>query len=174
MHFDTGLKQGEGGLAPAFLSAEKKTGDVLDYSFLDLTTAAFDLSDRGVKGRDAAGPIDAFTFADRGVYRAGETVHLVCLVRDAQGRAAKLPVTLVVSRPDGVEYRRLALLDDQVGGRNADVKLSSGAQSGTWHVRVYADPKGDAISSTAFLGRRLRARTPGHDAGACDARARAR
>ena len=38
------------------LVAEGPTGD---YAFLDLGTAAFDLSDRGVKGRDTSGPLDA-------------------------------------------------------------------------------------------------------------------
>ena len=151
VRFDAGLKQGEGGLAPGYLSAEKKNGDVLDFSFLDLSMAAFDLSDRGVAGRDAPGPIDAFTFSDRGVYRAGETVHLTSLVRDALGKAAKLPVTLIVTRPDGVEYKRMALVDDNLGARAADVVLGGGAQTGTWRVRVHTDPKTEAISSAAFL-----------------------
>ena len=151
VHFDAGLKQGEGGQAPAYLSAEKKTGEVTDFSFLDLTVAAFDLTDRGVKGRDAPGPVDAFTFTDRGVYRPGEVVHLTALIRDALGKAAKLPVTLIVTRPDGVEYKRIALVDDNVGGRSADVTLSSGAQTGTWRLRVHTDPKAEAISSAAFL-----------------------
>ena len=30
------------------------------YAFLDLTTTAFDLTDRGVKGREPSGPLDAF------------------------------------------------------------------------------------------------------------------
>ena len=38
-----------------------------------MTTAAFDLTDRGVKGRAEPGPVDAFAYADRGVYRPGET-----------------------------------------------------------------------------------------------------
>ena len=53
--FDPGLKRGEGGLAPAALVADTADGD---YAFLDLATAAFDLTDRGVKGRIAPGPID--------------------------------------------------------------------------------------------------------------------
>ena len=85
--FDAGLKRGEGGLAPAVLVAETRDGD---YAFLDLSTGAFDLTDRGVKGRSAPGPIDAFVYTDRGVYRPGEEVHLTALVRDAhrQGRRA--------------------------------------------------------------------------------------
>ncbi len=149
--FDGGLKRGEGGLAPAFLSAEIAAGDSGDFAFLDLSTAAFDLSDRGVKGRDAPGPLDAFTFADRGVYRPGETVFLTSLIRDAHGKAAKLPVTLIVSRPDGVEHKRIALTDDQLGARAYSLVLGGGAQTGTWRVKIHADPKSEALSSAAFL-----------------------
>ncbi len=146
-HFDAGLKRGEGGLQPAFVSAEGGG----DYAFLDLAAAAFDLTDRGVKGRDAPGPVDAFTFADRGVYRPGETVHLTSLVRDAEARAATLPVTLVVSRPDGVEHSRAILQDKGAGGRTHALALSGGAMTGTWRARVYTDPKAAALSTTAFL-----------------------
>jgi len=151
VRFDAGLKRGEGGLAPAFLSAETPSADGVDFAFLDLSVAAFDLSDRGVAGRDAPGPVDAFTFVDRGVYRPGETVHLTSLVRDAQGNAAKLPVTLIVTRPDGVEYKRVALTQESLGGRSYDLALGGGAQTGTWRVRVHTDPKAEAISNAAFL-----------------------
>ncbi len=62
--------RGEGGQAPAVLVAETAAGD---YAFLDMATAAFDLTDRGVKGRAEPGPVDAFAYADRGVYRPGES-----------------------------------------------------------------------------------------------------
>jgi hypothetical protein len=45
-----------------------------DYGFLNLVQNAFDLTDRGVGGRDAPGALDAFLFTERGVYRSGETV----------------------------------------------------------------------------------------------------
>ncbi len=77
-----------------------------DYGFLDLDQAAFDLTDRGVKGRPEGGGLDAYVFTERGVYRSGETVQIAALLRDARGSAvADLPLTLVVKRPDGVEYR---------------------------------------------------------------------
>ena len=48
--FEAGLARGEGGLSPAMLVAADPRGD---YAFLNLKTAAFDLSDRGVAGRKA-------------------------------------------------------------------------------------------------------------------------
>src|SRR4029079_11636612 len=111
--FDAGLQRGEGRLAPAALVAEKTDGD---YPFLDLSTAAFDLTDRGVKGRNPPGPIDAFAYTDRGVYRPGEQVHLAALARDSIGKASGVPVTVIFSRPDGVEHSRVTLPDQGQGG----------------------------------------------------------
>ena len=89
VRFEAGVARGEGGSQPAILVAENGTGE---YAFLDLTTNAFDLSDRGVKGRDAPGPLDAYLYTERGVYRPGEEVNITALVRDAAGVAATLPV----------------------------------------------------------------------------------
>ncbi len=146
--FDGALARGEGGLQPAILVAQI---GVTDYAFLDLTTAAFDLTDRGVKGRNPSGPIDAYVYTERGVYRPGENVNLTALVRDAAGKASNLPITMIVTRPDGVEHRRLRLKDQGLGGRTTLVALSAGAMTGTWRARLHVDPKKAAISQAAFL-----------------------
>ena len=79
---------------------------------------AFDLTDRGVGGRDAPDALDAFLYTERGVYRSGETVFVTALLRDAKGEAKTgLPLTLVVKRPDGVEYKRAIVADQGLGGR---------------------------------------------------------
>ena len=150
--FDGALRKGEGGLAPAFISAE--TG-AADFAFLDMTTAAFDLTDRGVKGREAPGPVDGFLYGDRGVYRPGETVHLTALVRDRAAKASSVPVTMIVTRPDGVEHRRTALLDDaasaNLGGRAHALALGGNAMTGTWRAKIYTDPKAAPLGQFAFL-----------------------
>ena len=147
VRFDAGLKRGEGGLAPAILVAESGA----DYAFLDLATAAFDLTDRGVKGREAPGALDAYLFPERGVYRPGEPVHLTGLVRDRAGAAATLPVTLIVSRPDGVEHRRIVLNDQGLGGRVTTLALAPTAMTGTWRLKLHADPKSEPLAQSSFL-----------------------
>ena len=103
-----------------------------DYAFLSLKGAAFDLTDRGVAGRAVAAGLDAFVYAERGVYRTGETVHLTALLRDAQGDAvAGVPMTLVIERPDGVEYRRAVVQDQGLGGRSLTFRMISAAMTGT-------------------------------------------
>ncbi len=147
-HFDAGLARGAGGAAPQLVVAE--TTD--DYAFIDLTRAAFDLTDRGVEGRAAPQALDAFLTPERGIYRPGETIHLTALVRDSRAVAVgDLPMTLVVERPDGVEFLRDTLSDGGLGGYSKDVQLEANAMRGSWRVRLFADPKGAAIAETSVL-----------------------
>ena len=62
-----------------------------------------------------------------------------------------MPVTIIIQRPDGVEYRRVKLDDQGLGGRSFALPLLADAQHGTWRIRAYADPKSDPIGETSFL-----------------------
>lgn len=148
VHFEAGLARGEGGLSPAAIVAVEKT----DYAFLSLKSPAFDLSDRGVGGRQVAAGLDAFVYTERGVYRSGETVQVTALLRDARGIAAPpVPLTLVVERPDGVEYRRALVPDQGLGGRSLSVPIVASASTGTWRVRAFTDPKRAAVGEASFM-----------------------
>ena len=147
--FEAGLARGEGGLSPAMLTV---TSDKADYAFLSLKSNAFDLSDRGVSGRAVPAGADAFVYAERGVYRSSETVYLTALLRDGQGNAVTGgPLTLVIERPDGVEFRRAVLADQGAGGRSMAVPLNSAVPTGTWRVRAFTDPKGPSVGETTFM-----------------------
>ena len=115
------------------------------------------------QGPQRAGPVDGFVYTDRGVYRPGEAVHLTALVRDAPGKAAALPVTLIVSRPDGVEHSRVALTDQGLGGRAITLPLAVLGQTGTWRAKVHTDPKAPDRAGLV-PGRGLRARAAGAQA----------
>jgi alpha-2-macroglobulin len=146
--FDPGLSRGAGGSTPGLLVAT--SGD--DYGFLNLVQNAFDLTDRGVTGRDAPNALDAFLFTERGVYRSGETVYVTALLRDAKGEAKPgLPLTLVALRPDGVEYKRTVVADQGLGGRSFALPLLAGAQAGSWKIVAYVDPKAPSVGETGFL-----------------------
>lgn len=148
VRFEKGLTKGEGGLAPAVLTASLAG----DYGFLALTAAGFDLSDRGVEGRTAPGPLDALVYTERGVYRPGETVHVTTLLRNADGLAVEnLPLTLVFERPDGAEERREVTEDEGAGGRAFSLPLVSDATTGTWRVKAYAELKQPPVGEATFL-----------------------
>ncbi|HEY1778867.1 MAG TPA: alpha-2-macroglobulin [Roseiarcus sp.] len=146
--FDPGLSRGKGGSAPGLLVATLAG----DYGFLSLAQNAFDLTDRGVAGRDPPAALDAFLYTERGVYRSGETVFATALLRDSKGVAKSgLALTLVVKRPDGVEYRRATLPDQGLGGRAYAIPLLPGSAAGKWSIEAYADPKGPSIGRVEFL-----------------------
>ncbi|MFV2092028.1 MAG: MG2 domain-containing protein, partial [Hyphomicrobiales bacterium] len=147
VRFAAGLARGTGGMAPALLLAD--AGD--DFALLEVDKPGFDLTDRGVDGRAPAGPVDIFAFTERGVYRPGATVRLVALARDAEANAAKVPLTFIVRRPDGVEYSRQTSRGDGLGGHQYDIALDKSVLTGTWRVAAYTDPKQAPLTELKFL-----------------------
>jgi hypothetical protein len=145
--FDAAMTSGTGGSSPALVTAALKD----DYSFIPLTDPEFDLSDRGVAGREAAPPIDLFLSTDRGAYRAGETVNATLLARDPQLQAIDgLPLTVRLIRPDGVEYSRTLATPAGAGGFTISSPLGGAAPRGTWRIEAFVED--DAIlTSQTFL-----------------------
>ena len=147
-----GLLRGRGGDEPFVVTAR---GPDNDFNFLEIGHAAFDLSDRGVSGRPQPGPVDAFLYTDRGIYRPGETVELVALVRDDKAEAISgLPVGLRLLRPDGieVEHRQLSpsSSDDRLGAHHQSFALPRDARIGAWQVELRLDPKAPPIGTVEF------------------------
>ncbi len=147
-HFDAAEIAGTGSSAPAMLTAEKDE----DYSFMSLTDPEFDLSDRGVEGREAAGAVDVFLSTDRGAYRAGEVVNATILARSPDMVGIEgLPLTARLIRPDGIEYSRVVATDAGGGGRAISVPLGAAAPRGTWRIEVFAEEDGPTLASEPFL-----------------------
>lgn len=147
--FDAGLARGTGGDAPAMVVA--RDGD-RDLAFLSLTEPEFDLSDRGVEGREAAPPVDVFLATDRGAYRAGETIRATALARDAAAQAVEgLPLTAILRRPDGVEYSRAAAQDQGAGGRVFALPVAGNAPRGVWRLEVLADLEAEPLAARTVL-----------------------
>ncbi|MCB1464639.1 MAG: alpha-2-macroglobulin family protein [Nitratireductor sp.] len=150
--FTPGLMRGSAGLAPTVLTAKAGEGEKTDFAFLDMTRAGFDLSDRGVGGRTSPGPLDVYTYLDRGIYRPGESVHSVSLARDEiAGASPDLPLTMIFTRPDGVEATRIVSGTPSLSGHEVSIDLPENAMRGVWQLRVYTDPKEKPISEKSFL-----------------------
>jgi uncharacterized protein YfaS (alpha-2-macroglobulin family) len=147
--FDGGLLRATGGDEPVVVMAY---GADQDFSFLDLRRPAFDLTDRGVGGRPAPGPVDAYLYTERGVYRPGETVRSVAMLRDDVGAAITAPVTLIATRPDGLEVSRTVVQgkDLMAGTTQWSVPLNARAPHGRWQIAAYIDPKADAVGRVQF------------------------
>lgn len=148
-HFAAPLTRGQGNAAPAMVLAERAGADMTMLSLLD---APFDLSDRGVAGRAAPGPVDVFLSTDRGAYRAGETVHVTALARDGDARAIDgLPLSARLTRPDGVEYSRATAATAAAGGHVFHLPLGAAVPRGVWRLDILADPDAPALAGTTLL-----------------------
>ncbi len=111
-----------------------------DFVALDLQAAAFDLSDRGVTGAPQPGPLDAFLWTDRGIYRPGETVRLRALLRDSGGAPVDLPVRMTVRRPNGQVFTEIVAQRGPDASLDVPIALSRGAPAGTWVIEAKGDP----------------------------------
>ncbi len=147
--FDAGFFRATGGDEPVAVMAY---GNDDDFSFLDLRRPAFDLTDRGVGGRASPGPVDAYLYTERGVYRPGETVQSVTMLRDRVGAAITAPVTLIAQRPDGVEVARTTITGASLVAGTAVWALptSRTAPHGRWQIAAYIDPKADPVGRVQF------------------------
>ena len=147
--FDAGFFRATGGDEPVAVMAY---GNNDDFSFLDLRRSAFDLTDRGVGGRASPGPIDAFLYTERGVYRPGETVQSVTMLRDRVGAAVTAPLTLIATRPDGVEVARTTIAGAALaaGSGKWSVPLNARAPHGRSQIAAYIDPKADPVGRVQF------------------------
>ena len=96
--FDGPLLKGTGASYPKIVMAY---GNESDYAILDLQRSPLDVSDFDIGGRSLRGDVDVYSFAERGVYRPGETAHLTVMLRDAKIQALEdRPVTLKVQKPN--------------------------------------------------------------------------
>ncbi len=145
--FAAPLLAGEGPMGPAAIHA---FGPDDDFAALDLNAAAFDLSDRGVEGMRHPGPLDAYVWLDRGIYRPGETVQVMGLLRDAAGLPVDVPLQVTVRRPNGQVFLRTTPKPLPDAALHLPVLLSAGAAAGTWSVELQAEPQGPAIGRAEF------------------------
>ncbi len=147
--FDAGLARGQGSAAPALVSV--RDGEI-DFAFLSLREAEFDLSDRGVEGRAPSGAVDVYLTTDRGAYRAGEVIHATALARDDRAQAiAGLPLTAILTRADGVEYSRHVLTETGAGGYVFSLPIGAQVPRGTWRLAIHADPDAPALATSTVL-----------------------
>ncbi len=160
VHFAESLVNGEGPARARYVMAYGAEGD---FTALDLQRPALDLSDRGVDGRRPPGDIDAYLYTERGIYRPGERVRLIGLIRDEIGRAiSDRPSTLVVYRPNGTEARRIRMTEAVDGGAIAkNIEVDRSAPRGVWRAELLVDGQDVVAGSVSwsvedFVPQRLR------------------
>jgi len=121
--------------APFAVIARK--GDDLTYiRYQDLRA---DVTESSTSGAPyvAETPYRAATYADRGVYRPGDTAHVVAIVRDAAERGMQgLPVEVKVLDPRAKVVKKLALKTNAAGVVALDHVFPAFADTGHWRVAL--------------------------------------
>ena len=121
-------------------------------------------------GRKLDSDIDGYLYADRGIYRPGETVHLNALLRDREARAVKdRKGFIVVRRPSGVEFIRYRFDKTPVRRRSPpNLALPKSAPRGRWRASVEIEglekPAGElAFAVEDFAPQRLAVTAKGNE-----------
>lgn len=144
VRFEAPLLAGEGNSAPRMVMALGAKGDI---AVLDLSRAPVDLSEMKTGGRVTPGPVDGYLYADRGIFRPGETVHLTTMMRDRGGSAiSNRAGQIVIYRPNGVEADRMRFTEAEAGALVWDYELSRTASRGMWRAVLSIDGAGEAGS----------------------------
>lgn len=80
---------------------------------------------------------EAFCFADRDLFRPGETARLAAFVRDRDGKTPPpMPLTWTLLRPDGKVVRSTMATLDETGRVTLDLPLPRDGVEGTWRARL--------------------------------------
>ncbi len=135
--------QGPGGvdLPEPFGIIAETDGDVAYLAFSELKTPARDLPDHGEEDGEAEAEASyrAALFTDRGVYRPGETAHVVAAMWTAARAGAPpagLPVELRLIDPRGTERERAVLSTPTSGAVHRDYRFPPTAATGAYVVEV--------------------------------------
>lgn len=146
--FDKPITEGRGNTAAKMIMAFGAKGDL---AVLDLTRASVDLSEYAVGGRKTPGVVDAYIYSDRGIYRPGEKVELVGMLRDRGGRTVeKRAGDLVIYRPNGLEAAKIRFNDPESGAVEHTYTLPRGASRGEWRAAIKIDGTDEVAGTMRF------------------------
>ncbi len=146
--FPVALLNGKRGLRPKAIYAYGKRGD---FTVLDLSRPAHDLSDRGVNGRKPPVHYDAYLYSNRGIFRPGEHIPFHLLVRTPLGDAVdalKVSAKLFDSRE--VKVGAQLLTTDTSGYAESSFEIAPTASTGKWRLALFAGGE-EPIGSLQFL-----------------------
>ncbi|HEY5935760.1 MAG TPA: MG2 domain-containing protein, partial [Kofleriaceae bacterium] len=143
-----------------FVLIAKKGDDLTYIRYEDLRGS---VTDSGTSGTPfvADAPYRAAIFADRGVYRPGDTAHITAIIRDAKNLAPDkpLPIDAKIIDPRAKVVRKLALKTNPGGLVVIDHALPAFADTGHWRVQLSVADKplaGHDIQVEEFVPERMR------------------
>ena len=120
------------GFEPSVITVEKDG----DLSFLQFNQCLIFSSDFDVSGRPYLSKgYEAFIYSDRGVYRPGETAHLVSAVRGVGGAVPEeFPYILDINDPQGRDFKEFKLSTKDAALSPMDIEIPTFAETGVYSV----------------------------------------
>ncbi len=158
-----GALSDEDGLARLLLPDDHPDGDVyvvtarngLDSTFLTPGRRSWVFDGVNTSGRPPDLELDCLFYAERGVYRPGDEVHLTGILRDGEGGipTGELPLNFTVTRPDGQEIVRTALEGpiDAQGLFHVDFETDPLGQTGGYRFAVTRAGESREVGGTTAL-----------------------
>lgn len=114
-----------------------------DFSFLKLD--GHRISTRGFNVSGApflTNGYEAFLYTDRGVYRPGETVNLVGIVRDKYSKApVSLPIRVQILTPYESVFKEFQTQTDHEGACEVHIPLNAYGSTGSYDAKMWVDKK---------------------------------
>lgn len=145
VNFDN-FKSATEGFEPFVITARK--GE--DLTFSKLTDCRLPLSDFDVGGAPVLKEgYEAFLYTDRGVYRPGDTVHVVSIIRDANNQIpADFPLKLQIVSPDGSIYNEYRGWVGEAGADEFEVPFPLYAMTGVYTAKTL-------VADSVEIGRKI-------------------
>ena len=133
-----------------------------ELAFVHLNDAK-GLDDPKMAGAAWAGPLDIALYADRGVHRPGETIHITGTVRTTDGKVpSSIPLELRIARPDKrVMMTKAVQTDSEQGMFQLAIPTRPDDPTGNWIATMHL-PGDDVVITTipcpimAFMPVRLK------------------
>jgi uncharacterized protein YfaS (alpha-2-macroglobulin family) len=139
--FDPALLEGRDGNAPNAIFAYGPAGEFAIVSASDLT---------GSDGQQSRTDI-ALLHVDRAVYRPGESVNILALMRtDQGGPITKRPLTMTVLQPSGAVFAARTLSDQGAGSYNFAIAIPENGSAGRWQIEARRDGDMKPIGTAHF------------------------
>ncbi|GAB3017477.1 hypothetical protein GCM10027051_22890 [Niabella terrae] len=111
-----------------------------EYSFISFDRSRIETSRYDVGGRvvNATG-LNAWIYAERNLYRPGETVHASAVLRDESWMPpGEMPVKLRLVMPNGKEFANRRKMLNEQGSVTADFDIPATALTGTYILQAYS------------------------------------
>ncbi len=122
-----------------------------DFNFIPLSMTQANTSRYDVGGRTTSlSGFDAFIYAERDIYRPGETINISTIIRDEKWNTpGEIPVKFKMTNPSGQEIKKGKKTLSAHGSFETAITLPAAARTGTYTAEVYTS--NDILLSSKYF-----------------------